>query len=155
MSYYQCIDCSVKLPFKRDLESVIKMGFWPGTPSNFCHLFDRDLLVYWDMAQKRMPGVSERSFITSLEDFSLAKGRVGLYSTAQKEVWDIHVTFRFKTRWSTEEIWAHVLFSALCASSKSYFLIYQKGNLGLLCIQITSFTLAIAMLNRLSWLFSV
>ena len=38
------------------------------------------------MAQKRMPGVSERSFITSLEDFSLAKGRVGLYSTAQKEV---------------------------------------------------------------------
>lgn len=76
MSYYQCIDCSVKLPFKLDLESVIKMGFWPGTPSNFCHLFDRDLLLYWDMAQKRMPGVSERSFITSLEDFSLAKGRV-------------------------------------------------------------------------------
>ena len=86
MSYYQCIDCSVKLPFNLDLENVIKMGFWPGTPSNFCHLFDRDLLLYWDMAQKRMPGVSERSFITSLEDFSLAKGRVGLYSTAQKEV---------------------------------------------------------------------
>ena len=98
MSYYQCIDCSVKLPFKLDLESVIKMGFWPGTPSNFCHLFDRDLLVYWDMAQKRMPGVSERSFITSLEDFSFAKGRVGLYSTAQKEVTTVSRESRLSRR---------------------------------------------------------
>ena len=36
---------------------------------------------------------------------------------------------------------------ALCASSKKYFLINQIGNLRLLCIQITSFTVAIATLG--------
>lgn len=76
VSHYQCGDCLVTVPFKLDLAATIQMGFWPGTPSNICHLFDRDLLEYWDMVQKRMPGVSERSFITSLEDFSAAKGMV-------------------------------------------------------------------------------
>lgn len=73
------------LPYKIDIEAVIKMGFWPGTPTNMCHLFARDLLDYWDMAQKGMPGVSERSFITSLEDFSSAKGRVRLFCRAKTQ----------------------------------------------------------------------
>ena len=85
VSHYQCVDCPVTLPFKLDIEAVIKMGFWPGTPTNMCHLFARDLLDYWDMAQKAMPGVSERSFITSLEDFSSAKGRVCLLCRAETQ----------------------------------------------------------------------
>ena len=76
LSHYLCGDCLVTVPFKLDLAATIQMGFWPGTP-NICHLFDRDLLECWDMVQNRMAVVSERSFITSLEDFSAAKGRVG------------------------------------------------------------------------------
>ena len=51
-----------------------------------------------------------------------------------------------------EQKWTHAFFFffflqcsvSLCASSKTYFLINRKGNLGLLYIQITSFTVAIA-----------
>ena len=42
---------------------------------------------------------------------------------------------------------------ALCALSKNYFLISQNGDLRLLCIQITSFTVAIATSGCLSRFF--
>lgn len=48
---------------------------------------------YWDTAQKGMPGVSEKSFITSLEDFSLATGRVGLYGTRGPWVFQLFYLF--------------------------------------------------------------
>ena len=58
------------------LESVIRLGFWPGSPCNIIHIFDVDLFMQWDLMQKRMPGVSERAFLKSLEDYSSEKGRV-------------------------------------------------------------------------------
>ena len=38
--------------------------------------FDQQLYYLWDSLQKRMPGTSESSFITALEDESVIKGRV-------------------------------------------------------------------------------
>ena len=40
------------------------------------YVFDQDLFLYWDLLQKQIPGVSERSFLKSLELFSKRKGRV-------------------------------------------------------------------------------
>ncbi|XP_028409242.1 uncharacterized protein LOC114531826 [Dendronephthya gigantea] len=73
---FHCFACQhVFSPWK--LESVIKLGFWQGTPSNIIHIYDMELLLQWDLMQKRMPGVSERSFLKSAEDYSHEKGRVG------------------------------------------------------------------------------
>ncbi|XP_078364085.1 uncharacterized protein LOC144648381 [Oculina patagonica] len=66
--FYQKIKPTVSVDTEGSCD--ITLQTWPGTPTNMCHLFAGDLLDYWYMAQKGMPGVSERSFITSLEDFS-------------------------------------------------------------------------------------
>ena len=58
------------------LKQIVTAGFWPGSPTNFLQLFDQDFFEYWDIMQKRMPGVSERSFVMGLQDFSSNKGRV-------------------------------------------------------------------------------
>ena len=69
----------------RSLESVIRLGFWLGRPCNVIHIFDVDLFRQWDLMQKRMPGVSERSFLKSLEDYSSEKGRVH-YSASKLKI---------------------------------------------------------------------
>lgn len=76
ISYFKCLHCSCELPCQVTIENCIESSFWPGTPSNICHLFHQDLFEYWDNLQKRMPGASERSFLFGLQDFSLNHGRV-------------------------------------------------------------------------------
>ena len=49
---------------------VTQSGFWPGSIRDMTYVFDQDLLLYWDLLQKQVPGVSERSFLKSLERFS-------------------------------------------------------------------------------------
>ena len=44
--------------------------------SNVCYIFDQELFKFWDLLQKRMPGASERAFVSGLEDFSVTRGRV-------------------------------------------------------------------------------
>ena len=58
------------------MKQVVASGFWPGTPVSYSQLFSQELFEYWDIMQKRMPGVSERSFVLGLQDFSLNKNRV-------------------------------------------------------------------------------
>jgi hypothetical protein len=45
-------------------------------PLMYWTLFAQNLFFTWDIFQKRMPGCSETSFVKSLEDISIAKGRV-------------------------------------------------------------------------------
>ena len=58
------------------LEDVLENGYWPASPNNLTTLFAQNLFFTWDIFQKRMPGCSETSFVKSLEDISIAKGRV-------------------------------------------------------------------------------
>ena len=80
---FQCFACQY-LWSPWSLESVIRLGFWPGSPSNIIHIFDINLFQQWDLMQKRMPGVSERAFLKSLEDYSFKKGRVCLLWSLNK-----------------------------------------------------------------------
>ena len=83
------------------MENLIKLGFWPGTPNNTIHVFDMDFLEQWDLMQKRMPGVSERSFLKSLEDCSHEKGQVCIYRAADRnfgplvnmQLWALNISF--------------------------------------------------------------
>ena len=54
------------------------MGYWPAAPNNVTTVFDQELFEFWDILQKLSPGVSERSFLLSLQEFSLNKGRVSI-----------------------------------------------------------------------------
>ena len=54
------------------------MGYWPATPNNITTVFDQEVFEFWDILQKLSPGVSQRSFLMSLQEFSLNKGRVGI-----------------------------------------------------------------------------
>ncbi|EDO31139.1 predicted protein [Nematostella vectensis] len=56
---------------------LVQLGFWPGSITGACYAFDDSLFVYWDMLQKQVPGISERAFLKSLEEFSKCRGRVG------------------------------------------------------------------------------
>lgn len=40
-------------------------------------MFLIEVFLHWDLFQKESPGCSERSYLTSLEQFSVRKGRVG------------------------------------------------------------------------------
>lgn len=55
---------------------VTQSGFSPGSIRDMTYVFDQDLFLHWDLLQKQIPGVSERSFLKSLELFSKRKGRV-------------------------------------------------------------------------------
>ena len=73
-SALMCTNCSHICTLA--LEDVLHNRYWPASPSSLTTLFAQDLFLTWDTFEKRMPGCSETSFVRSLEDVSLAKGRV-------------------------------------------------------------------------------
>ena len=72
---YQCQEC-FKVHSSSDPVVVIQAGFWPGSMKDMSHVFDQDHFLHWDILQKQIRGISERSFLKSLELFSKRKGRV-------------------------------------------------------------------------------
>ena len=72
---FRCLDCNKEVSTSNAL-ITIQLGFWPGSVSSMCYVFDPDVFLHWDLFQKESPGSSERSFLKSLEQFSLRKGRV-------------------------------------------------------------------------------
>ena len=72
---YGCKECS-KVLSTSDPVVVTQCGFWPGSIKDMSYVFDQDLFLQWDIMQKQMLGVSERSSLKSLELFSKQKGRV-------------------------------------------------------------------------------
>ncbi|XP_048583128.1 uncharacterized protein LOC5504014 isoform X2 [Nematostella vectensis] len=76
VSHYACSVCSTEVDCSITAVDVIRNGYWPGTPTNICHIFSQDLFLFWDQLQERMPGVSERALMSSLEDYSKEKGRI-------------------------------------------------------------------------------
>ena len=75
---FVCNSCSCMSSLT--LEDVLENGYWPASPNNLTTLFAQNLFLTWDIFQKRMPGCSETSFVKSLEDVSLAKGKVLKFS---------------------------------------------------------------------------
>ncbi|XP_028403336.1 uncharacterized protein LOC114526041 [Dendronephthya gigantea] len=73
---YECKNCHNVCPNDNSIKQVVASGFWPGTPISYSQQFSQELFEHWDIMQKRMPGVSERSFVLGLQDFSLNKNRV-------------------------------------------------------------------------------
>lgn len=71
---FKCVSCSAFL--MPTLADILGNGYWPANPKSLNVLFSQDLLLLWNTMQKRMPGCSESSFIKSLEDISVSKGRV-------------------------------------------------------------------------------
>ena len=55
---------------------LVQLGFWPGSVTDVKYAFHQDLFLHWDILQKQVPGISQASFIKSLECYSLNKGRV-------------------------------------------------------------------------------
>jgi hypothetical protein len=56
---------------------IIREQYWPGSASRkSTYLFDTDLFLFYDLLKKNNPGVSETGFLKTLEQISLAKGRV-------------------------------------------------------------------------------
>ena len=76
---YKCKNCCNVCPDDYSIKKVVASGFWPGTPVSHSQLFSQELFEYWDIMQKRMPGVSERSFVLGLQDFSSNKNRVNFH----------------------------------------------------------------------------
>ncbi|XP_046861275.1 uncharacterized protein LOC124454529 [Xenia sp. Carnegie-2017] len=72
---FKCVSCSAFL--MPTLADILGNGYWPANPKSLNVLFSQDLLLLWNTMQKRMPGCSESSFIRSLEDISVSKGRFG------------------------------------------------------------------------------
>ena len=72
---YKCQQCENVLS-STNPQVIIQLGFWPGSVSDMTYVFHEDLLNYWDILQKYVPGVSQNSFVKSLEAFSTQKGRV-------------------------------------------------------------------------------
>lgn len=74
---YQCLGC-LEVLSTSDPAVLTQSGFWPGSISDTTYVFDQDLLLLWDILQKQIPGISERSFLKSLELYSKQKGRVSV-----------------------------------------------------------------------------
>ena len=74
---YECQDCH-NILCTSDPFVVIQSSFWPGSIKDMKYVFDQDLFLHWNILQKQVPGVSERSFLKSLEVFSNQKGRVSM-----------------------------------------------------------------------------
>lgn len=72
-----CEDCGgITNPF--DISSVLKSGYWPGSPCSINHLIKEDVFILWDVFRSRMPGSSLKAFLTSLCDIVEYYGRVRL-----------------------------------------------------------------------------
>jgi hypothetical protein len=54
------------------------MGYWPATPNNIT-VYDQQVFEFWDILQKLSPGVSQRSFLLTLQEFSVNKGSVSIH----------------------------------------------------------------------------
>lgn len=72
---FRCLQWQKDIPTSNPVV-VTQLGFWPGSVSNMTYVFDPEVFLHWDLFQKESPGCSERSYLTSLEQFSLRKGRV-------------------------------------------------------------------------------
>jgi len=72
---FRCVECNSTF-HPLDLDNLVHLGYWPGTITNTKYIFAQDLLLKWDLLQKRLPGSSESGFVRSHEDLSMAKGRV-------------------------------------------------------------------------------
>ena len=72
---YRCLGCTKDLS-TTDPIITAQLGFWPGSIANTTFVFDQELFLHWNLFQKQSPGTSERSFLKSLEQFSVRKGRV-------------------------------------------------------------------------------
>lgn len=56
---------------------IIREQYWPGSATRkSSYLFDTDLFLFYDLLKKNNPGVSETGFLKTLDQMSLAKGRV-------------------------------------------------------------------------------
>ena len=74
-SKYECPHCLNVLCTSNPLV-VIQLGLWPGSVSDMTYMFDESLFQHWNILQKEAPGISQSSFIKSLEIFSKKRGRV-------------------------------------------------------------------------------
>lgn len=72
---YRCLQCKKDLPTSNPV-IITQLGFWPGSVTNMTYVFDPEVFLHWDLFQKESPGCSERSYLKSLEQFSVRKGRV-------------------------------------------------------------------------------
>jgi hypothetical protein len=70
-----CPDCKC-VHSSSDPLVLVQLGFWPGSVTNVRYAFHQDLFQHWDILQKQVPGISQTSFIKSLECYSSKKGRV-------------------------------------------------------------------------------
>ncbi|XP_057296361.1 uncharacterized protein LOC130625967 [Hydractinia symbiolongicarpus] len=76
--------------FPFDISSVLKSGYWPGSPCSINHLIKEDVFILWDAFRSRMPGSSLKAFLTSLCDIGEYYGRtnminVNTFSSSFKE----------------------------------------------------------------------
>ena len=76
-SKYEYSNCQ-KVLSSTDPAVIVQLGFWPGSITDMTYVFDQDLFSYLDILQKQVPGISQSSFIKSLELFSKQKGRVSV-----------------------------------------------------------------------------
>lgn len=86
---YQCLGC-LKVISTCDPVVLTRSGFSPGSISDTTYVSEQDLLLQWDILQKQIPGISERSFLKSLELYSEQKGRV---SVANPTICSLIITF--------------------------------------------------------------
>ena len=58
---------------------VLEDGFWPGSVERHSqYLFNEDVFLFFDLLCKFSPGLSTRSFLNALEQFSASKCRVSI-----------------------------------------------------------------------------
>ena len=62
------------------LETLLTSGYWPGSPVSINYLIKEEVFMLWDAFRKRMPGSSERAFLTSLCDVGYEYGRVRTFT---------------------------------------------------------------------------
>ena len=71
-----CESCGEQIHLQSP-HDIIREQYWPGSASRkSTYLFDTDLFLFYDLLKKNNPGVSETGFLKTLEQISLAKGRV-------------------------------------------------------------------------------
>lgn len=69
-------DCGEQIQLESP-HDIIREQFWPGSATRkSTYVFDTDLFLFYDLLKKNNPGVSETGFLKTLEQISLAKGRV-------------------------------------------------------------------------------
>ena len=62
-----------------EVEDLICSGFWPGTLKRIRYVFDIQLLEWFDILCKCMPGTSLSAFVQALRAFSPDQVRSSFY----------------------------------------------------------------------------